>query len=83
MELVFTEKSSKDLRKLDRNVATRVVEKLKFCAAQKDPLSFAEPIRDNRFGDYRFRIGDWRALADVGDDKIVVHKIGHRSIIYQ
>lgn len=83
MELVFTKKSVKDLKYLDSNVAKRVVQKLKFFVAQRDPLSFAEPIRDNQFGDYRFRIGDWRVLADVVGNKIVVHKVGHRSDVYQ
>ena len=58
-------------------------EKLKFYSLQENPLRFADKLKDYRFGNYRFRIGDYRVLFDVEDKKIIILKVGHRSDIYK
>ncbi|WP_418834164.1 type II toxin-antitoxin system RelE family toxin, partial [Ruminococcus sp.] len=39
----------------------------------------------NRSGQWRYRIGDYRLIADIQDDKvlILVLEIGHRRDIYE
>ena len=38
----------------------------------------------NRTGQWRYRIGDYRVLANIDDDKFIVlsHEVGHRKSIY-
>lgn len=83
MKLLFTHSAFRQFQKLDCNIQRRIDEKLRFFISQKNPLQFAEPIKDSRFGDWRFRIGDYRILFDLLDDKIVVLKVGHRKNIYK
>lgn len=73
------------LKKLDRQVAKRIVKKLTWFSLQSNPLSHANPLHHPTIGDVRFRIGDYRVIAfiDVSKKKIAVAAIGHRSDIYQ
>ena len=61
----------------------RIDEKLRFYILQKNPLQFVEPLKDSRFGNWRFRIGDYRILFDVEEDKIIILKVGHRKDVYR
>ena len=83
MRLIFTRTAFRQFQKLNRPTQKRIDEKLRFYLTQKSPLQFAEPIRDSRFGSWKFRIGDYRVLFDVENDKIIVLKLGHRKDIYK
>ena len=83
MRLIFAQSAFRQFRKLDRFLQKRIDEKLSFFISQKNPLQFAEPIKDPRFGDWKFRVGDYRVLFDIEGDKIIVLKIGHRKDIYK
>jgi mRNA interferase RelE/StbE len=83
METVFTHSAFRQLKKLDKKIQKRIIKKLKFFASQKNPLQFAEPLRDRRFGQFRFRIGDYRVIFDVEKEKIIILKVGHRKDIYR
>jgi mRNA interferase RelE/StbE len=83
MEIVFTHSAFQQLKKLDKKIQKRIIKKLKFFASQKNPLQFAEPLRDRRFGQFRFRIGDYRVIFDVEKEKIIILKVGHRKDIYR
>ena len=78
MKLIFARLAFHQFQKLERSVQKRIDEKLRFYISQKNPLQFAESIKDPRFGDWKFRIGDYRVLFDVEGDKIIVLKVGHR-----
>jgi len=83
MRLIFTRTAFRQFQKLNRPTQKRIDEKLRFYLTQKNPRQFAEPIRDSRFGSWKFRIGDYRVLFDVENDKIIVLKLGHRKDIYK
>ncbi|MBU2495052.1 MAG: type II toxin-antitoxin system RelE/ParE family toxin [Candidatus Omnitrophota bacterium] len=83
MELIFSRSAFRQLSSLEKNVQKRIAEKLDFYLSQKDPVKFAEKLRDSYFGEWRFRIGDHRVIFDVEDDKIIVLKIGHRRNVYR
>lgn len=79
----FKNKAAKELEKLPPQVRNRILKKLKFYSFQKNPLKFAEKLKDYRFGNYRFRVGDYRIIFDTEDDKITILKVGHRKEIYK
>ena len=83
MEIVFTHSAFRQLKKLDRKIQKRIIDKLKFFASQKNPLQFAESLKDYRFGNFRFRIGDYRVIFDIEKEKIIILKVGHRKDIYR
>lgn len=71
------------IKKLDNQIQTRIKKKLLWFVAQNDPLYFAEPITEPTVGEYRFRIGDYRAIFDVDGDWITINLVGHRRDIYK
>lgn len=78
----FKEKAAKEIDKLSPNIRKRILEKLKFYSSQENPFRFADKLKDYKFGEYRFRIGDYRIIFDVDDKVIIILKIGHRKDIY-
>ena len=50
-----------------------------------DPRKHGKPLVENRKGQWRYRIGDYRLLAEIDDDKLIIFAIdfGHRSKIYK
>ena len=79
----FTPKSLKQFRKLDKQVQFRIIKKLDYYCSTPDPLVHADPISDKEFGEYRFRIGDYRVVFDIKDDLLTIHKAGDRKDIYR
>jgi len=80
-EIVLTRRALKDLDKLDRPIRRRIIERLK--EYSDDPTAHASRLTDSLLGSFRFRIGDWRVLFDIIDDRVIVLRIGHRSDIYR
>lgn len=82
MEIFYTHKAAKQLEDLPRNVQKRIAQRMRFFAAQKNPLRFAERLMNHREGDFRFRVGDFRIIFDANNGMISVLKIGRRDSIY-
>lgn len=68
-KIEFNPKAVKELEKLPLKVRKRILKKLKFYSSQENPLKFAKKISDPRFGEYRFRIGDYRLIFDFKGKK--------------
>ena len=51
----------------------------------EDPRIHGKPLTANRVGQWRYRIGDYRVVVIIEDDKLVVLAIavGHRKNIYE
>ena len=82
-KFVLKEKAVKEIEKLPSEVREKILKKLKFFASCDNPLKFAEKIRDYKLGQFRFRIGNYRVICDVEENKIIILKIGHRKDIYK
>jgi mRNA interferase RelE/StbE len=83
MQYFFTKNAVKNLRSLEIDIQERILEKLDFYITSNDPLGFARPLRDYRFGHYRFRIGEYRVIFDFRDSSIVILAIGNRRDVYR
>jgi mRNA interferase RelE/StbE len=80
-KLVYTRRSERDIEKLEPTTKHRIGKTLLRYA--EDPLRFAEKLSDSILGEYRFRIGDYRAIFDIEGNKIVILRVGHRREIYR
>jgi len=80
---VFKRQALKDFQKLPKDIQKRIIKKLDFFISSDNPLSFAESLVNFEIGEYRFRIGDYRVIFDVEDDKIIILTLGHRREIYK
>ena len=83
MKYSFEGKAEKEFSRLERVVQLQIKDKLEFYMASKNPLDFAEHLKEFELGEYRFRIGDYRVAFDVKNDTAVILKIGHRKDIYR
>ena len=83
--VVYTKKAEKALRKLDKQTQALIYGWIgKNLVGCENPRQHGKGLTANRSGQWRYRIGDYRILADIQDDKILilVLNIGHRSEIY-
>ena len=83
MKFLYTNRAAKQLKDLPASIQKRIVEKMRFYAAQKDPLKFAKHLTDFREGKFCFRIGDYRLTFDVIKDAIYILKVAKRDKIYE
>ena len=80
-ELVYTRRAAKDISKLQQNVKERIKKALEKYA--EDPLFYARKMADPTLGTYRFRIGEYRVIFDIEEDKLIVLRLGHQREIYR
>ena len=82
----YSNTALKQLRKMGRFEARLIVswidKNLQGCA---DPRVHGKGLTANRSGERRYRIGRYRALCIIEDDRLVIEafSIGHRRRIYQ
>ena len=78
--------AKKELDKLDRQVAKRILKFLhKRVASLKNPRSIGDALKGYKFGEYwRYRVGDYRIITKIEDNflLIIVLRVGHRRQIY-
>ena len=85
-KIVTTEKFDKAFKKLDRQtqkiIKAWIDKNLTDC---ENPRIHGKELTANRSGQWRYRVGNYRILAEIQDDKLVLVfiDVGHRSIIYQ
>lgn len=80
----YTETALRQLRKLDPQIARRIVDYLDEAAALDDPRSRGKGLTGDRAGIWRYRVGDYRVLCDLLDDELVILalEVGHPSGVY-
>ena len=84
-QLQTTINFSKQLKKIDRSHQIRILSFLKNRVLNaENPKSLAKSMTGDLSGYWRFRIGDYRVIADIQDDvcTIVALDVGHRRYIY-
>ncbi len=81
MDVYYTDTAKRQLKKLERHVQERIVDKVRFFVSQSDPLQFAEPLTG--YDAFRFRVGDYRVTFEVEDDTLRVLSIRRRDEAYR
>jgi len=81
----YTPKAVKQLTKLDKYTRTLIYawidKNLQDC---ENPRIHGKGLTSNRSGQWRYRIGDYRLVCEIYDEKItvLVLEVGHRKNIY-
>ncbi len=79
--------AKKDLSRLDRQIAQRILEFLGGRVAKlEDPRSIGEALKGSVLGDFwKYRVGDYRIIAEIQDKslRIYVIEIGNRKEVYR
>jgi mRNA interferase RelE/StbE len=85
-KIEFEKNAQKDLEKVDRQVAKRILSFLSRIEKLEDPRSIGEALKGSALGSFwKYRVGDYRIISEIRDITvlIVVVKIGHRRNIYR
>ena len=83
----FEDSALKELAKLDKQVAKRIIVFLRErVAVLDDPRSVGEALKGSRLGDFwKYRVGDYRMITNIEDGvmRILVLKVGNRREVYR
>jgi len=82
VKIEWTEGAVKDLKRLDRQVARRILKKLDWFSKNFANV-VPEPLTEEFEGTYKLRVGDWRVIYTVESEVIVIQSVGHRREIYK
>jgi mRNA interferase RelE/StbE len=82
----FHPDAAKELKKLDRKAAGRIVRTLETrIAPLDDPRGLGAPLKGEHEGYWRWRIGDYRVVARIEEQRItiLVVRVAHRREVYR
>jgi len=80
MNIIFTEQSLKDLKKLDKKTTNHILNKIE--NLKNFPSITNIKKLTNFYPPYRYRIADYRVLLDIENENIIIFKIVHRKDAY-
>ncbi len=86
-QIKIQDAAEKDIAKLDRVIAKRILRFLRErLMPLDDPRSIGEALKGSRFGEYwKYRVGDYRIICRIEDSQITVYivRVGNRREIYR
>jgi mRNA-degrading endonuclease RelE of RelBE toxin-antitoxin system len=77
MKIYFQPSAAKELKKLDKTAQERI--KGRVSELEKNP-ELGKKLVPSRF--LSLRVGDYRAIYEISEEKIVVLFVGHRKNVY-
>ena len=83
--IVFTDRAKKQLKKLDKHISSLIIGWLeKNIEGCENPRQHGKWLVENKSGEWRYRIGDYRVICEIQNEKIIVLvlEIGYRRNIY-
>ncbi|WP_180384851.1 type II toxin-antitoxin system RelE family toxin [Leuconostoc gasicomitatum] len=83
--VTFTKQALKQLKKLDKFTQSTIYQWIvNNLDGTDNPRLHGKGLTANHSGQWRYRVGDYRVLANIIDDEIVIEifTIGHRRDIY-
>lgn len=85
-KVIYSKNSVRDLKKIDKKIAQRIIQKLDFFSKQSEIGSFAKKLKGFDDNKYRFRVGDYRVIFKIdanGEIRILlILNIKHRKDVY-
>ncbi|MCP1386778.1 type II toxin-antitoxin system RelE/ParE family toxin [Corynebacterium sp. TA-R-1] len=84
-KIEFTPRAQRAVTKLDRGHQRRILDYLQEVSQLDDPRSRGKALASSLSGLWRWRVGDYRVVAEINDGTliVVIVDVGHRSDIYR
>ena len=85
-EVLFSDRFERDFRKLDKYTQKIIKAWIdKNLIGCENPKAHGKSLKANRSGQWRYRIGDYRLICQIEDDKMIILalSVGHRRDIYK
>jgi len=82
----YDARAIKDLNKLSRQVRAEIVDYMSSRVAPAgSPTDFGKPLRYDKFGLWRYRVGDFRIVCELQEARqvVLVVGVGHRRDVYE
>lgn len=84
-KVVFTDRAKKQLKKIDKHILSLIIGWLeKNIDGCENPRLHGKGLVENKSGQWRYRIGNYRVICEIQGEEIVVLvlEIGHRREMY-
>lgn len=81
----FSDQALRQMKKLDKHTSALIIGWLrKNVDGHENPREHGKGLTANRSRQWRYRVGDYRVLAEIQDEKILVLvvAVGHRRDVY-
>lgn len=78
--------AEKQIQKLNRTAQALIVRFLRErIQAADNPRQWGKPLHGDKGGLWRYRVGDYRLICDIQDERITVMvvEVGHRKDVYR
>lgn len=82
-QIVFTPRGERELRTLSRDIQRRIDRKLRWFAAQAQPLQFAKPLVNLPPSTHRFRVGNYRLSFYLAHQTLFIERVELRGQAYR
>jgi mRNA interferase RelE/StbE len=82
----YKNKALKQLKKLDKFQSKIIIDWIESNLVNcDDPRAHGKGLIGDYSSEWRYRVGDYRVLANISDTDIIIHivKVGHRKDIYR
>ena len=82
----FENSARKEFKKLDFQAQKKILRFLRErITTDEDPRRFCEQLKGNWTSFWKYRIGDYRVICDIQDERllVLVVRVRHRSKAYQ
>ena len=78
--------AERQIRKLDHKAQVAIIRFLRErIEPAEDPRQWGKPLHGEKRGLWRYRVGDYRLICDIQDEKVTVLllAVGHRKDVYR
>lgn len=84
MRIEYAPAASKQFTQLDKPIQRRIKKYMSEIAILDNPRARGKELTSNLSGLWRYRVGDYRILCRIRDDKLIITviEIEHRSMVY-
>ena len=82
-QIAFVPHVERDLKRLDRPIRLRILDKLEWLTENLESLS-PKALTGQWRGMHKLRVGDYRVIYTLDQDRelLIVHTVGHRREVY-
>jgi mRNA interferase RelE/StbE len=83
-KIQYSAEAERQMRKLDRPVAARILKMMDRVEALADPRAIGEALHGDKKDYWKYRTGDWRIIVAIRDKLILIEviEVEHRSSAY-
>lgn len=84
MKVEYSASALKQLKKLDKQFQKAIIQEMNEVATLDNPRQKGKALKSNLSGLWRYRVGDYRVICDIQDEKILITvlRVGHRKNVY-